>query len=434
MGRVWKFWGIVATLSTLGVSAGLDVRSAIAASSQINSASSLNSSLQPPKNKLNLKSISQGRGAYFDRNCELTSASNFDKFQIFDKFEFYSQHNQYWLYAGRYQDGAVQLCLSSKDYQNPKPLSASKIQRHFIQSIIQDTQQEEIFYITLREGNGPGAGVQTYKLNLKNPHSPTITSTKENSHQNYKNQGDRYYENSEYQQAITAYSEAIRLSPRYASLYYNRGISYHLSGSSKDAIADLQKAAQLYQEQGKNNDYRDTLARIREIQPSNHFQPETSLEKKHAQAVLTEESRLRTNGIGPVSVGMTINQAEQASKYKFKETLRSGKCIQYELQEGPKGLWFLANQGQIATVLVGNKQVATLRGVRIGDPEARVKELYRGQLQFAKDHPGSHHLIFIPKDAADRNYRLIFTINSQGKVGGYRAGRLPEVMWQEGCS
>jgi tetratricopeptide (TPR) repeat protein len=279
-----------------------------------------------------------------------------------------------------------------------------------------------------------GSKLVPYSENVLNLVSNSLSfSTRSSNVQSWKEQADRHYANNEYQQAISAYSEAIRLSPRYASLYYNRGISYHLSKSSKEAIADLQKAAQLYQEQGKNDDYRDTLARIIEIQPLNHFQSKISLDKKPAQAVLTEESRLRTNGIGSVLVGMTINQAEQASKYKFKETLRSGQCIQYDLQEGPKALWFLVNQGQIATVNVGNRQVATLRGVRIGDSEARVKELYRGQLQFSKDTPGSHQLIFIPKDAADRNYRLIFTINSQGKVSGYRAGRLPEVMWQEGC-
>jgi tetratricopeptide (TPR) repeat protein len=51
-----------------------------------------------------------------------------------------------------------------------------------------------------------------------------------------------------------------------ASLYYNRGISYHLSGKNKEAIADLQKAAQLYQEQGKISDYKDALQQLQSIQ------------------------------------------------------------------------------------------------------------------------------------------------------------------------
>jgi hypothetical protein len=52
----------------------------------------------------------------------------------------------------------------------------------------------------------------------------------------------------------------------------NRGLSYHFSGKNKEAISDLQKSAQLFKEQGKESDYKDTLAQIAAIQktsPSN---------------------------------------------------------------------------------------------------------------------------------------------------------------------
>jgi tetratricopeptide (TPR) repeat protein len=88
-------------------------------------------------------------------------------------------------------------------------------------------------------------------------------------HKAFKETADRYYENNEYQQSIIFYSKAIELSPRYAALYYNRGISYHLSGKKKEAIADLQKAVQLYQEQGKTSDYRDAIEQIAAIQSAN---------------------------------------------------------------------------------------------------------------------------------------------------------------------
>jgi hypothetical protein len=44
-------------------------------------------------------------------------------------------------------------------------------------------------------------------------------SANSEQHQILKQQADRHYANNEYQQAIVAYSEAIRLSSRYASLY-----------------------------------------------------------------------------------------------------------------------------------------------------------------------------------------------------------------------
>jgi hypothetical protein len=58
MRRAWKIWGIVATLSTLGVSANLDAHSAIAVSSHLNAASLFNSSSETPGSKINLKYVS----------------------------------------------------------------------------------------------------------------------------------------------------------------------------------------------------------------------------------------------------------------------------------------------------------------------------------------------------------------------------------------
>jgi tetratricopeptide (TPR) repeat protein len=94
---------------------------------------------------------------------------------------------------------------------------------------------------------------------------PSHSLSAKNQHQTVKEQADRHYANNEYPQAIAAYTQAITLSPRYAALYYNRGISYHFSGMKQLAIADLQKAAQLYQEQGKERDYRDTLNQLAKV-------------------------------------------------------------------------------------------------------------------------------------------------------------------------
>jgi tetratricopeptide (TPR) repeat protein len=100
----------------------------------------------------------------------------------------------------------------------------------------------------------------------KTSYTSAINRVSELSLRRLKSIADKYYSQDQYPQAIAAYSEAIRLSPRYSSLYYNRGISYHLNGKNKEAIADLQKAAQLYQEQGKVSDYKDALQQLQSMQ------------------------------------------------------------------------------------------------------------------------------------------------------------------------
>jgi tetratricopeptide (TPR) repeat protein len=113
-------------------------------------------------------------------------------------------------------------------------------------------------------------------------------------HKVFKEKADGHYENNEYPQAIAVYTEAIRLSPRYAALYYNRGISYNLSGKSKEAIADLQKAAQLYREQGKENDYKEAIEQIAAIKKT---LPSNSLIASQSLCKFVEADHQSTQGI-----------------------------------------------------------------------------------------------------------------------------------------
>lgn len=82
-----------------------------------------------------------------------------------------------------------------------------------------------------------------------------------------------------------------------------------------------------------------------------------------------------------------------------------------------------------------NNQITTFKGAKIGDTEAQIKSLYPGQIQVTphKYVQNGHYLTFIPKDRSDRNYRLVF--ETDGKlVTEFRAGKLPEVEYVEGCS
>jgi tetratricopeptide (TPR) repeat protein len=81
----------------------------------------------------------------------------------------------------------------------------------------------------------------------------------------YKDQGDAQYANDEYQEAVASYTSAIRLSPRYAALYYNRGISYQSLENYELAYKDLEKASQLYKEQGRTQDYQDVSRTLNDV-------------------------------------------------------------------------------------------------------------------------------------------------------------------------
>jgi tetratricopeptide (TPR) repeat protein len=94
----------------------------------------------------------------------------------------------------------------------------------------------------------------------------TLSITREP--QQLKEKADRHYADNEYPQAIAAYTQAIELSPRYAALYYNRGLAYWGAGNRQTALENLRKAAQLYKEQRKHTDYQETVSMISTIESS----------------------------------------------------------------------------------------------------------------------------------------------------------------------
>lgn len=156
-----------------------------------------------------------------------------------------------------------------------------------------------------------------------------------------------------------------------------------------------------------------------------------------ATPALTEESRLGTNGIGPVRVGMTVNEAEAASGRKFKRYQDYGESCTYVSPIGIDGLSFMVIRGIIERVDINSSKMFTLRGAKIGDSETRIKQLYPGQIK-TTPHPytgrrGGKYLTFYPKDREDQSYRLIFETQN-GKVQRFRGGRLPSVDAIEGCS
>ena len=158
-----------------------------------------------------------------------------------------------------------------------------------------------------------------------------------------------------------------------------------------------------------------------------------------SQTKLTNHSKVYINGMGSVRVGMTIAEASKAAGTKLiresgYETNLS--CFYVKPQGEPKDIGFMVTNGRISRVDVwNNKSITTLSGAKIGDTESRIKSLYPGQIQVTphKYVEGGHDLIFIPKDAVDKNYRVLFETDGK-RVTRFRSGKLPEVEFVEGCS
>jgi hypothetical protein len=65
---------------------------------------------------------------------------------------------------------------------------------------------------------------------------------------------------------IEPYTLAIEANPGFADAYYNRALAYLVKQDKPKAIADFQKAAELYKQGGRTSAYQDALNRIKQLQ------------------------------------------------------------------------------------------------------------------------------------------------------------------------
>lgn len=159
----------------------------------------------------------------------------------------------------------------------------------------------------------------------------------------------------------------------------------------------------------------------------------------NAQFQLTNNSKLALNGIGSIRVGMTVDEASRAAGVrlvKSYEPLNEEFCSYFKPLGGLTGISFMVTKGRIVRVDISNERVTTIKGAKLGDTEEQIFSLYPGQIRVIKNPLGGrgNNLTFVPRDAADSNYRLIFQTGNDKRVKYFRSGQLPQVEYIEGCS
>ena len=138
-------------------------------------------------------------------------------------------------------------------------------------------------------------------------------------------------------------------------------------------------------------------------------------------------------------VGMTPEEATVAAGYVLEEEVglfAGDPCYYLPADPHVPGVSFMVNNGTIARVDVLTGPVTTRSGAGIGMTEAAVRDLFPEQIE-QRQHfyiEGGKYLEFVPVDQADTNFRVVFETDPDGVVLTYRAGRLPEVRWVEGCA
>ena len=153
---------------------------------------------------------------------------------------------------------------------------------------------------------------------------------------------------------------------------------------------------------------------------------------------LTPTSSLVIDGIGSIRVGMTLQEAANATGLTMatRGTYGHESCDYYEAIGSPSGISFMVSYGRIVRVDIDNPAIKTPSGAGIGTSLDQIKALYPGKIK-ESDHQyvtGGKYLRFVPEDAADQKYRILFETDEEGQVTRFRSGFEDEVGYVEGCS
>ncbi len=168
---------------------------------------------------------------------------------------------------------------------------------------------------------------------------------------------------------------------------------------------------------------------------------------------LTANSPVALTSVGPVVVGMTLDQISAAAGVEltrqpdYDQAVAENNCAYVSPSTIPgyipppdsgnkSPLAFMMVDGKLARIDILGGDFATAQGIKVGSQEKEVLEAYgNGQPLPARPFigPPYRYLTATPKQEKDKNYRMVFESDG-AKVVNYRVGQLPQVEHKQGCT
>lgn len=139
------------------------------------------------------------------------------------------------------------------------------------------------------------------------------------------------------------------------------------------------------------------------------------------------------DGAGPVRVGMTL-AAARAALGLGPDTVKTVEVCRFlDPGHAVHGVLFMVERDTVVRVDVRDSTVSTPEGARIGDSESRIRQLYPAAEQQPHKYTGPTGHYFVVRPGTDTTRQIIFETDG-AKVTIWRAGKVPQVGYVEGCS
>jgi hypothetical protein len=151
-------------------------------------------------------------------------------------------------------------------------------------------------------------------------------------------------------------------------------------------------------------------------------------------AAAAADDRFGFYGLSPAAAGQSVKEAERALGAPLVAAPgQKGRRCQVRTSSAQPGVQYVVDNGVITRIDTRDKRWSTVRGLRVGDSQARARQLYGQRLQVSP-HPyfeRGHRLSVV---SADGKYALVMESDDAGRIITLRGGRLPMVESLEGCS
>jgi hypothetical protein len=146
----------------------------------------------------------------------------------------------------------------------------------------------------------------------------------------------------------------------------------------------------------------------------------------------TGEWVVTARGVGPYTFGMPSAPLLPLVEMGPDAVPIDPECDVVRLSNAPAFLSFMLVGDRFVRVDVFGGTTATSEGARLGDSEERIRSLYPDVRVEPHRYTTGHYMVVLPLAPADTMHRIVFETDGQ-RVRRYRAGRMPEVGWVEGC-
>ncbi len=164
------------------------------------------------------------------------------------------------------------------------------------------------------------------------------------------------------------------------------------------------------------------------------------------EAENTPDQILTFDGLGPVRIGMTPSQAEEALGAKFSPKLdfEEDSCWYAHRADGvDPQVYYMVQDNEIVRIDIEERElgktetvdpyISTEKGIRVGSTEEQIKEGYGAKVEISP-HPyleeAGHYLEVL---RSDMQRGLLFETNDN-KVTTFRSGTPDAIRLIEGCS